>query len=234
MYLRCFQSVHSIYSFQAEQISEENYIYFRCWVGLWLTIICVLVAVFELSFVLKFFTRFTEEIFAMIVSLIYIVSVIENLIKIFEDYPVKTPDYCDLTFTSPDDGLTSTCISNTDTCNAILDPFQSYSNQSEEYCCHIPPEEKKTPTTALMSLIFTSGCFVIAYQLKMFRSSRFLSSRFRKMLGDFGVPIAILIMTGIDLIINGKIFTKVEFSSVEMIEILCEIQIFVTEIELAG
>ena len=66
-----------------------------------------------------------------------------------------------------------------------------------------------SPNTALLSLILTSGCFIIAYFLKQFRSSPFLSTHVRKALGDFGVPIAILVMTGLDLWLNDKIYTKV-------------------------
>ncbi len=68
--------------FQTASISEQNYMAFRCWVGIWLSLICALTAVFELSFVLKYFTRFTEEIFAMLVSLIFCVSVIKSLMQV--------------------------------------------------------------------------------------------------------------------------------------------------------
>ena len=61
---------------------------FRCWVGLWLFGICVMTALLELSFVLKYFTRFTEEIFAMLVSLIFCVSVVESLIKVISGHSV--------------------------------------------------------------------------------------------------------------------------------------------------
>ena len=74
--------VSTVRLFQTESVSEKNYMPFRCWVGLWLFVICALTAVLELSFVLKYFTRFTEEIFAMLVSLIFCVSVIRNLIKV--------------------------------------------------------------------------------------------------------------------------------------------------------
>ncbi|XP_063712930.1 band 3 anion transport protein-like isoform X5 [Symsagittifera roscoffensis] len=193
-----------------ESVSEKNYMPFRCWVGLWLFLICALTAVLELSFVLKYFTRFTEEIFAMLVSLIFCVSVIRNLIKIFEDHPLGINEDCQVPYVL-NQSYVDQCVVVEPTSAAIC------SNQSsifgpftpdEDYCCNEPGSSSSTPNTALLSLILTGGCFIIAYFLKQFRSSPFLGPRVRKALGDFGVPIAILLMTGLDMILNDKIYTK--------------------------
>ena len=42
--------------------------------------------------------------------------------------------------------------------------------------------------------------FAIAQYLQFFRNSKFLGRRVRRMLGDFGVPIAILVVVGIDML----------------------------------
>ena len=57
------------------------------------------------------------------------------------------------------------------------------------------------PNTALLSLLLMFGTFAIANYLRHFRNSKFLGRRVRRMLGDFGVPIAILLMVGVDLLI---------------------------------
>jgi len=44
----------------------------RVYIGLWLVIIALLVSCVEGSVLVKVFTRFTEEIFASLISLIYI------------------------------------------------------------------------------------------------------------------------------------------------------------------
>ncbi|XP_075238832.1 band 3 anion transport protein-like isoform X2 [Convolutriloba macropyga] len=191
----------------AESVSEVNYMPFRCWVGLWLLLICVLTAVFELSFVLKYFTRFTEEIFAMLVSLIFCVSVIRNLIQIFKDHPLGMPDDCQVEFYY-NSTYVDQCIVETADAKCGNDSLLNQFSQDSEYCCNEPGMSVLSPNTALLSLILTSGCFIIAYFLKQFRSSPFLSTHVRKALGDFGVPIAILVMTGLDLWLNDKIYTK--------------------------
>ena len=45
------------------------------------------------------------------------------------------------------------------------------------------------------------GTFAIANYLRHFRNSKFLGRRVRRMLGDFGVPIAILLMVAVDQLI---------------------------------
>ena len=62
-------------------------------------------------------------------------------------------------------------------------------------------DPKNQPNTALLSLLLMFGTFAIAQYLRFFRNSKFLGRRVRRMLGDFGVPIAILLMVGIDMLI---------------------------------
>ena len=62
-------------------------------------------------------------------------------------------------------------------------------------------DPKNQPNTALLSLLLMFGTFAIAQYLRFFRNSKFLGRRVRRMLGDFGVPIAILVMVGVDMLI---------------------------------
>lgn len=52
----------------------------RVYIGIWLGIIGVVVVCFEGSVLVKLFTRFTEEIFAALISILYIV---ESIVKLF-------------------------------------------------------------------------------------------------------------------------------------------------------
>ena len=63
-------------------------------------------------------------------------------------------------------------------------------------------DPKNQPNTALLSLLLMFGTFAIAQYLRFFRNSKFLGRHVRRMLGDFGVPIAILLMVGIDMLIQ--------------------------------
>ena len=58
------------------------------------------------------------------------------------------------------------------------------------------------PNTALLSAFLMIGTFIIAYQLRLFRNGHYLGRTVRRALGDFGVPIGIVIMVLIDFSIN--------------------------------
>lgn len=67
------------------QFCEENhleYLTMRLYVGFWLMAIALLVASIEGSVFIKVFTRFTEEIFATLISLIYIFESVSNIISV--------------------------------------------------------------------------------------------------------------------------------------------------------
>ncbi|QDT02632.1 PTS system fructose-specific EIIABC component [Rubripirellula lacrimiformis] len=49
------------------------------WVGLWTALMTMLLAVFNVSNMMRFFTRFTDEIFSVLMSLIYIYKAIQAL-----------------------------------------------------------------------------------------------------------------------------------------------------------
>lgn len=59
-----------------------NFLTVRVYIGIWLGIIGLVVVCFEGSVLVKLFTRFTEEIFAALISLLYIVESIMKLIVV--------------------------------------------------------------------------------------------------------------------------------------------------------
>ncbi|KAM3923757.1 band 3 anion transport protein isoform 2-T2 [Leptodactylus fuscus] len=144
-----------------------EYIVARVWIGFWLILIVVLVVAFEGSFLVRFISRYTQEIFAFLISLIFIYETFSNLAKIFFAHPLK-----------------------------------AHYNEST---VHIPSEPQ--PNTALLSLVLMSGAFFIAYFLRQFKNSSFFPGKLRRIIGDFGVPIAILIMVTIDFLIKDT-YTK--------------------------
>uniref|UniRef100_A0A8C1KJM1 Anion exchange protein n=1 Tax=Cyprinus carpio TaxID=7962 RepID=A0A8C1KJM1_CYPCA len=76
----------SFYSFCRS--SEIEYLTGRAWIGIWLVIIVVLTVAFEGSFLVRFVSRFTQEIFSFLISLIFIYETFFKLGKIFMDHPL--------------------------------------------------------------------------------------------------------------------------------------------------
>ena len=59
-----------------------DFLTMRIWCGVWLCIISLVVVALEGSFVLKYVTRFTEEIFTGLISIIYIAESIHFMIEV--------------------------------------------------------------------------------------------------------------------------------------------------------
>lgn len=51
----------------------------RVWVGVWLVIIVVVIVACEGSFLVRFISRFTQEIFSILISLIFIYETFAKL-----------------------------------------------------------------------------------------------------------------------------------------------------------
>ncbi|XP_078620588.1 band 3 anion transport protein-like [Branchiostoma floridae x Branchiostoma japonicum] len=155
-----------VYDQSLYEFCESNGIEFmtrRLWIGLWILVICIITVAFEGGVFVRYVTRFTEEVFAFLISFIFIYEVFKFLSKV---YP-----------------------------NLYADP--------DGY-------EAKETITALMSTILCFGTFFIAYFLRKFKNSKFLSRRARRGLGDFGLLISIVVMVCIDLFFQDDYTEKLE------------------------
>uniref|UniRef100_A0A3Q3N8U9 Anion exchange protein n=1 Tax=Mastacembelus armatus TaxID=205130 RepID=A0A3Q3N8U9_9TELE len=149
-----------------------EYLTGRVWIGFWLVLIVFLTVAFEGSILVRFVSRFTQEIFSFLISLIFIYETFAKLVKIFQEHPLQncyhgnnsvSPSLCNYTVTARDSG-----------------------------------KVVGEPNTALLSLVLMAGTYFIAFYLRKFKNSSFFPGRLRRIIGDFGVPIAILIMVLVD------------------------------------
>ncbi|XP_042328154.1 anion exchange protein 2 isoform X3 [Sceloporus undulatus] len=151
-----------------------DYLVGRVWIGFWLIIIGILMVAFEGSFLVRYVTRFTQEIFAFLISLIFIYETFFKLFKIFQQHPLNS-------------------------CLQLNDSIQVPESQGNDSSRHqASPEPTGQPNTALLSLVLMAGTFFIAFFLRKFKNSRFFPGGVRRVIGDFGVPIAILLMVLVD------------------------------------
>ena len=148
--------------FQICQDNHIDYLALRVWTGVWMIIIALLVAMFQGSVLVKYFTKFTKDVFSALVALLYIFEALKKLKKVYNEHPLAAIPY--------------------------------YCNQVEQ--------SVKEPNTALLSTILMFGTFFVAYSLRAVKTSHFLGRTPRKALGDFGVPIAILIMVLLDFLVQ--------------------------------
>ncbi|KAL3313169.1 Electroneutral sodium bicarbonate exchanger 1 [Cichlidogyrus casuarinus] len=62
-----------------------SYLPFRLWIGMWIALFLLAMVAFDLSALVQYITRFTEESFATLIACIFIMKAIEKLIDI-RDY----------------------------------------------------------------------------------------------------------------------------------------------------
>ncbi|XP_050953880.1 anion exchange protein 2b isoform X3 [Labeo rohita] len=164
--------------------NNMEYLTGRVWIGFWLIIIVVVMVAFEGSFLVRFVSRFTQEIFSILISLIFIYETFSKLAKIFQEHPLRR---CSATIVDVNNSTYNSSME-----DVTLNPLAL--NSSTPGTVKVVGE----PNTALLSLVLMSGTFFIAYYLRKFKNSAFFPGRLRRVIGDFGVPIAILIMVLVD------------------------------------
>ncbi|XP_026322255.1 anion exchange protein 2 isoform X3 [Hyposmocoma kahamanoa] len=158
----------------------------RMYCGLWMVVIALCVASVEGSVAVKKITRFTEDVFAFLISLIFISEPITNMIGVYRAHPLGV-DYCAFNNSTGN----ATAASNLTAASA-----PGVANASLPTGLPPVPFAPK-PNTALFCTMLTLSTFAIAYYLRIFRNGKFLGRSARRALGDFGVPIAIALMVGI-------------------------------------
>uniref|UniRef100_A0A8C7C138 Anion exchange protein n=1 Tax=Neovison vison TaxID=452646 RepID=A0A8C7C138_NEOVI len=141
-----------------------EYIVGRVWIGFWLVLFVVLIVAFEGSFLVRFISRYTQEIFSFLISLIFIYETFVKLIKIFQDHPLQ--------------------------------------KHYDHNVTMVPKPQAPLPNTALLSLVLMAGTFFLAMMLRKFKNSSYFPGVLRRIIGDFGVPISILIMVIVDFFIE--------------------------------
>ncbi|TNN60781.1 Band 3 anion exchange protein [Liparis tanakae] len=162
-----------------------EYIVGRIWVGMWLIVIVIIIVAVEGSFLVKFISRFTQEIFSILISLIFIYETFNKLIKIFKTHPLVL-NYEHLSNTS-NNPFHTILVKHTE-----VDSNGNITTYETEL-------QRAYPNTALLSMCLMFGCFLIAYFLRHFKNGHYFPGPIRRLIGDFGVPIAIFFMIAVDI-----------------------------------
>lgn len=166
-------------------------------------IIALVVSAFEGSVYVRLFTRFTQELFSALITLIYIVEAIVKMVSAYQRHPLLK----NYVYANWFDGYESEPILNqigqnatnmTDIMDSVTDLSCVPDNVTLLYAKDASDAVINQPNTALFCTFLTLGTFTLAYFLRIFRNSHFLGRTARRALGDFGVPIAIVIFVLVD------------------------------------
>ena len=61
------------------ELQGLDYMTMRLWIGIWSSVLCILIVAFDMSSFVRYFTRFTEESFAALVGIIFIFESLKKL-----------------------------------------------------------------------------------------------------------------------------------------------------------
>ena len=172
-----------------------DFMAFRFWIGMWVTLLIMIIVAFDLSSLVRYITRFTEECFACLISIIFIVEAILKLLEIEQEYGVNKhpgdPEYtvCQCVRRNTTDEETGRNGSS----SWLMDTMKSEAPQNVSHMSHVELREHcevlgdqfelegkgchYVPDVFLLSVLLGLGTFVIAYGLKMFKTSPFFPSK---------------------------------------------------------
>ncbi|KAG7481359.1 hypothetical protein MATL_G00065740 [Megalops atlanticus] len=197
-----------------------DYLEFRLWIGLWSAFFCLVLVATDASFLVQYFTRFTEEGFSSLISFIFIYDAFKKMLKLAHYYPINsdykvdyvtqydclcmapTIDNSSGLYSDSLDGTTVWMMNNTD-----LPLNATWSSLTKKECLKYGGELvgkacNFVPDIALMSFILFFGTYTCSMCLKKFKTSPFFPTTVRKLVSDFAIILAILIFCGVDALVG--------------------------------
>ncbi|XP_045675682.1 anion exchange protein 4 isoform X2 [Phyllostomus hastatus] len=197
-----------------------DYLPFRLWVGIWVATFCLVLVATEASVLVRYFTRFTEEGFCALISLIFIYDAVGKMLSLTRAYPIQRPGSpaygCFCQYPDPGGNESQWTRTKPEDRDGILSmdliaDHRSLQDLGLVNASLLPPPEcvrrgghprgpscHTVPDIALFSLLLFLTSFLFAMALKHVKTSRFFPSVVRKVLSDFSSVLAILLGCGLD------------------------------------
>ncbi|NWS85284.1 S4A4 protein, partial [Toxostoma redivivum] len=213
--------------FSFSQDHSLDYLEFRLWIGLWVAFFGVVLVATEASHLVRYFTRFTEEGFCALISLIFIYDSLKKMLSLADAFPINwqyrldnVTSYsctCNLSSpgTAPAPGRQVRCwggpkVSMCDPSSPptlSLQPPATPAGLSRTQCLDrgghlLGTSCQYVPDVTLISFLLFGGTFLFCTALKHFRSSRYFPVGVRKLVSDFAVILAILASCAVDAVLG--------------------------------
>ncbi|NXI14744.1 S4A4 protein, partial [Irena cyanogastra] len=198
-----------------------DYLEFRLWDGLWVAFFGVVLVATEASHLVRYFTRFTEEGFCALISLIFIYDSLKKMLSLADAFPINwqyrldnvTSYSCTCNLSSPGRQVRCWGEPKVSMCDPSspptlsLQPPSTPAGLSRTQCldqgghllgtsCHYVPD------VTFVSFLLFGGTFLFCTLLKRFRSSRYFPVGVRKLVSDFAVILAILASCAVDAVLG--------------------------------
>uniref|UniRef100_A0A3Q2PV55 Anion exchange protein n=1 Tax=Fundulus heteroclitus TaxID=8078 RepID=A0A3Q2PV55_FUNHE len=191
--------------------NDFNYLEFRLWIGLWSALFCLVLVATDASFLVQYFTRFTEEGFSALISFIFIYDAFKKMIKLAHHNPIN-PEFDHNLITQYDcrciPGNSSALLNTSAWTNGTALPENaSWASLTKEQCDSLGGLLEGeacgyVPDITLMSFILFFGTYTCSMALKKFKTSRFFPTTVRKLISDFAIILTILLFCGVDALVG--------------------------------
>ncbi|XP_032425672.1 electrogenic sodium bicarbonate cotransporter 1-like isoform X1 [Xiphophorus hellerii] len=194
--------------------SKDNsfdYLEFRLWIGLWSGLFCLVLVATDASFLVQYFTRFTEEGFSALISFIFIYDAFKKMIKLAHHNPINS-EFDHNLITQYDcrcvPGNSSTLHDTSAWTNRTdLPENATWASLTQHQCKEfggllVGEACDYVPDITLMSFILFFGTYTCSMALKKFKTSRFFPTTVRKLISDFAIILTILLFCGIDALVG--------------------------------
>ncbi|XP_059398623.1 electrogenic sodium bicarbonate cotransporter 1-like isoform X2 [Carassius carassius] len=202
--------------FNFSKDNDFDYLEFRLWIGLWSAFLCLVLVATDASFLVQYFTRFTEEGFSALISFIFIYDAFKKMLKLAHHHPINTDFNMDLVtqygcHCTPPDGNVSVLYMEKmeDLMNSTGQKHlnTTWASLTRSECLEwggqlVGPACEYVPDITLMSFILFFGTYTCSMGLKKFKTSRFFPTTVRKLISDFAIILAILIFCGVDALVG--------------------------------
>ncbi|NXP55323.1 S4A4 protein, partial [Heliornis fulica] len=196
--------------FSFSQDHRLDYLEFRLWIGLWVAFFGVVLVATEASNLVRHFTRFTEEGFCALISLIFIYDSLKRMLNLADTFPINwqyrlddvTSYSCVCNLSGPV-GLKCLCMTPSSLSALSLQPSDAPAGLSRAQCLGRGGHLLGTscwyvPDITLISFLLFGGTFLSCTALKHFRSSRYFPTGVRNLVSDFAIILAILASCTVD------------------------------------
>ncbi len=164
-----------------------DFLEFRLWIGIWVFVFLIIFVTFNLSFLVKYITRFTEDCFASLVALIFILDAIREILALRKKFPINYQPNLPLDYSCLCFGFNKTILNNTDFIN-YLSNTTTLNGTLKQQCkiaggflngtgCDTPIYSPNVFFFSVLLFIFT---FFICLGLQEFRHSAFFPTKVKR------------------------------------------------------